>query len=232
MEVVKDGKAASRLQGAPDKARFFGERALLKNEPRAASIRVVSTSARTLTVDKQSFELLLGPLEELKKRGKSGLGSKLQELFGVELRCLRKEGGAATQIDRSRFGKIKFKALRVALSGPYCVAMQDLKVLGLLGCGGFGAVELVEHQQQETYALKALSKGFVVKSGMQQSVISRSTHFFWLSSEVRRTCSSCVTLASSSSSLRPTIARAQELASSLEARQGAALLAVGASPGW
>eukprot|EP00434_Breviolum_minutum_P025816 symbB.v1.2.022821.t1/scaffold2042.1/size196763/4 len=99
VEVVKDGKAASRLQGAPDKARFFGERALLKNEPRAATIKVVSTSARTLMVDKQSFDMLLGPLEELKKRGKSGPGSKLQE-----------DGGATgSNIDKSRFGKIKRK---------------------------------------------------------------------------------------------------------------------------
>jgi len=50
---------------------------------------------------------------------------------------------------------------------------KDLKRLGLLGCGGFGAVEMVEYvKTSETYALKALSKGYVVKSGMQQSVIS------------------------------------------------------------
>mmetsp|Transcript_163979 Transcript_163979/g.521323 ORF Transcript_163979/g.521323 Transcript_163979/m.521323 type:complete len:347 (+) Transcript_163979:1358-2398(+) len=50
---------------------------------------------------------------------------------------------------------------------------RDLKRLGLLGCGGFGAVELVEHiASTETYALKALSKGYVVKSGMQKSVMA------------------------------------------------------------
>lgn len=50
---------------------------------------------------------------------------------------------------------------------------KNLKRLGLLGCGGFGAVELVEHVSTgDTYALKALSKGYVVKSGMQQSVMS------------------------------------------------------------
>merc|ERR1719487_1333801 len=50
---------------------------------------------------------------------------------------------------------------------------KDLTKLGLLGCGGFGAVELVEHNKtKETYALKALSKGFVVKSGMQKGVMS------------------------------------------------------------
>merc|ERR1719254_200067 len=50
---------------------------------------------------------------------------------------------------------------------------KDLKRLGLLGCGGFGAVEMVEHKKtNNTYALKALSKGYVVKSGMEKSVMS------------------------------------------------------------
>merc|ERR1719362_1290356 len=53
------------------------------------------------------------------------------------------------------------------------IVRKDLKRLGLLGCGGFGAVEMVEHQKTaETYALKALSKGYVVKTGMQTSIMS------------------------------------------------------------
>jgi len=42
-----------------------------------------------------------------------------------------------------------------------------------LGCGGFGAVELYEHKATgATYALKSLSKGYVVKTGMQESVMN------------------------------------------------------------
>ncbi|CAE7039031.1 for [Symbiodinium natans] len=68
------------------------------------------------------------------------------------------ESPGSMLLRKSRFGKIKRK---------------DLTVLGLLGCGGFGAVELVEHTSTgNTYALKALSKGFIVKSGMQTSVMS------------------------------------------------------------
>merc|ERR1719460_727612 len=60
--------------------------------------------------------------------------------------------------DVSRFGKIK---------------KAELRPLGLLGCGGFGAVEMVEHVPTgDCYALKALSKGYVLKTGMQKSVIS------------------------------------------------------------
>merc|ERR1712060_395637 len=51
--------------------------------------------------------------------------------------------------------------------------MGDLQRIGLLGCGGFGAVELWEHKVTgETYAMKGLSKGYVVQTGMQESVMN------------------------------------------------------------
>jgi len=43
----------------------------------------------------------------------------------------------------------------------------------LLGCGGFGTVELYENTDSgETYAMKGLSKGYIVKTGMQESVMN------------------------------------------------------------
>ncbi|CAJ1367345.1 unnamed protein product, partial [Effrenium voratum] len=49
----------------------------------------------------------------------------------------------------------------------------DLVRVGLLGCGGFGSVELWEHRDsKETYAMKCVSKGFIVKMGMQDSIIN------------------------------------------------------------
>jgi len=141
VNVVKDGTEVAKLE-APQ---CFGELALLKSEPRAATINVTSNGATTLVVDKASFDMLLGPLEELKKRGKNGTGDV-------------KKVGAGPAGGEKRFGNIKRK---------------ELKRLGLLGCGGFGAVEMVEHVKSgEMYALKALSKGYVVKSGMQASVMS------------------------------------------------------------
>merc|ERR1711953_1509780 len=53
------------------------------------------------------------------------------------------------------------------------ILRRDLVKIGLLGCGGFGTVELYEHKSsQETYALKGLSKGYILKTGMQESVMN------------------------------------------------------------
>jgi len=143
--VIKDGKEVSKLKATADSAQFFGEAALLTNEARGATIKITSTSATTLAVDKKSFDMLLGPLEELKKRGKDGTAAVAKS-------------GAGGAAGGKRFGLIFRK---------------DLKRLGLLGCGGFGAVEMVEHASNgECYALKALSKGYVLKTGMQKSVMS------------------------------------------------------------
>ena len=47
---------------------YFGELALLKNEPRAASIIVTSEFCEVAYIDRASFKRLLGPLEEILKR--------------------------------------------------------------------------------------------------------------------------------------------------------------------
>jgi len=46
---------------------FFGELALIKNEPRAASV-IAKTKCKLLTLDRRSFKRLLGPIENILKR--------------------------------------------------------------------------------------------------------------------------------------------------------------------
>ena len=46
---------------------FFGERALLKSEPRAANV-VATSDCIMVSMDRHSVKRLLGPLEELLKR--------------------------------------------------------------------------------------------------------------------------------------------------------------------
>ena len=46
---------------------YFGELALLKDEPRAASIKA-KTNVKAVSLDRESFKRLIGPLDEILKR--------------------------------------------------------------------------------------------------------------------------------------------------------------------
>jgi len=143
--VIQNGTEVNKLTATAEKACFFGEKALLEKEPRNATIRVESDWAKTLMMDKKTFDLVLG---------KNLLDpSKKADLAGAVAEDAKAKGKGGRQ-----FGLIK---------------MKDLTVVGLLGNGGFGSVSLVEHKEShETYALKMLSKGYVVQANMQTSIIA------------------------------------------------------------
>jgi len=143
VSFAKGGKEIALMDAAkPEKGSkgcYFGERSLLKKEPRAATATVVSDEATALALTKSKFEELLGSLEDLIKKGAN-----------KESRA-KKSAGTQRKLEN--------------------IKMSDLKRLGLLGCGGFGAVTLEQHKTTgQTYALKMLSKGFIVKTKMQASV--------------------------------------------------------------
>jgi cAMP-dependent protein kinase regulator len=46
---------------------YFGERALLKNEPRAANI-IAETKLQVVLLDRKSFRRLLGPIDQILMR--------------------------------------------------------------------------------------------------------------------------------------------------------------------
>lgn len=46
---------------------YFGERALMINEPRAANI-IAKTHSKLVSLDRHSFKRLMGPLDEIMRR--------------------------------------------------------------------------------------------------------------------------------------------------------------------
>ena len=60
------GEVAQRVKEYK-KGDYFGELALIKNEPRAASIIAV-TNCRLLTLERICFKRLIGPIENILKR--------------------------------------------------------------------------------------------------------------------------------------------------------------------
>jgi CRP-like cAMP-binding protein len=145
--VTKDGAKIRAMKSGE----FFGEKALLSDEPRSATVTVTSEKVIALALDKESFDLLLGPLADLLKEYQGNKTSTRQRAKSIAPR--------STMMAPP-------KKLRH-------VAYEDLDKVGLLGNGGFGCVELMKNKKSgETYALKSMSKGHIVKVGMQAAVVN------------------------------------------------------------
>ena len=65
-KVFEEGKEPQKVKEY-ESGGFFGELALLKNEPRAASI-IADTNCKCLYLDRMAFKRLLGPLENILQR--------------------------------------------------------------------------------------------------------------------------------------------------------------------
>jgi len=146
--VFKDGKELAKIRGSTDKVEIFGDVALINGEAYQATVQITSETAKTLSMDKDSFEMLLGPMAAINSRGKDGGNSMLGQ------------------------GSYAAMVAHAAKEGREKIYYDDLKTLGLLGCGGFGLVELVEHKKTKaTYAMKTLSKGYCLQNGQQGEVL-------------------------------------------------------------
>lgn len=146
VEVSKDGQ---KIKDIETRGKFFGERALLADEPRTATITAVSESVRLLALDHETFGMLLGPLGDLMKEAGTTFAQR------ARIRTARQ---SLLILPNNRLQQVKF---------------EDLVRKGLLGNGGFGCVELYQNKETgQTYALKSMSKGHIVKVGMQNAVIN------------------------------------------------------------
>ena len=65
-KAIKAGEAPTKVMDY-EVGSYFGERALLKNEPRAANV-IAETDCCLVSMDRHSVKRLLGPLEALLRR--------------------------------------------------------------------------------------------------------------------------------------------------------------------
>ncbi len=65
-KTLEPGKLPEKVKSY-GKGEYFGELALIRGEPRAANI-VATTPLKVISLDRNSFKRLLGPIEEILKR--------------------------------------------------------------------------------------------------------------------------------------------------------------------
>lgn len=156
MYFVKDGQVVVKQSAAQndEKAQnilgilkagdYFGERALLTDDPRSASVEAL-TDTVCLQINKEAFLKLLGPLHAELKSAMPALPSPRG------LRRHSSEGGGGSS-----------NAL-VPKMNRYAPRMEMLQVCKPLGAGGFARVVMVRDKfTRRLYALKTISKKALV----------------------------------------------------------------------
>eukprot|EP01083_Nonionella_stella_P085326 236565_1 len=147
-QVIKHDQLKQVAHGALSTGDYFGERALLKNDTRAATIVADSPQITLLSLTREKFNYLLGSLEDLMQRN--------MEQYKANLKLLIEN---RRQMSLERANSLKFGAL------------EDLEILGLLGRGGYGLVKLVrDHQNHHTFALKEVRKDKVISSNQTKHI--------------------------------------------------------------
>ena len=145
---------------------FFGERALIKNDVRAATVTVTSIDGmECLFLDREAFTLLLGPLGDIMKRR---IDTEYDGIDHTELSIDNNNNNNIIDISEQGINnEINFEG-----------QLSDLSVIGTLGKGSFGHVELVQYSEKNNkkkityYALKTVHKSHVVQLGQQEHIIN------------------------------------------------------------
>lgn len=148
--MISDGKVSVRKSGFEimqlRSGEFFGERALLANEPRAADC-IAFGRVECLTLERVAFEKLLGKLDHIMQR----------EIQRQQLMA------------QAAFGKINTRA---APAAPKKILFKDLEKLRTIGTGTFGRVVLVHHRPtSQAFALKCMQKANIVETQQQKNVL-------------------------------------------------------------
>ena len=134
---------------------FFGERALLSEDLRAASCRAKGPAV-VLSLDREHFEMMVGSLDDYDAKAS-------------ETRAAAAAGGGAGAGAGGGGG---------GSSNDSGLTLNDIHYLGVLGEGAFGRVSLVLNKKDKgtknpkTYALKAMKKSLIVDNNLEEHTIN------------------------------------------------------------
>lgn len=147
-DVTKQVGGDTTLLATLKNGDFFGEGALLKDEPRGADVKCSSVGGgRVFSLEREAFDLSMHKL----KNHISRHHSMRIDLTDDTVRAKKKE---------------QYEGIEMA----------DLEIMRTLGTGTFGRVKLVHHPKlKKAFALKQLQKAAIVAYRQQTNVISEKT---------------------------------------------------------
>jgi serine/threonine protein kinase len=168
--IIEDGQVAVNQTGSKgllevarlNAGNFFGERALLKNEPRDASCTAADGPVTCLVLDREHFDQLLGPLAKL-----------LEEINASREEDMSKksQAGGGSESKTEKKPQRKMRKLETIITSTEVEA--DLRILRTIGTGTFGRVKLVEHHKtKKVMAMKCLQKLHVFQSHQVTNVMA------------------------------------------------------------
>ena len=136
------------------KGEFFGEKALLSEDVRTASIISHAGGVTCLVIERESFMSFVGDLKQLREKD-----------YGDEER-------KAVTANRSSSLVPDSQASNQIKSGFENSKLEDFSFVATLGMGGFGRVELVKdkNNNDKSYALKCLIKQHIIDTKQQEHV--------------------------------------------------------------
>jgi len=152
-EWTKTSKTGEVESGELTLGNYFGERALITNERRAATV-IAKTSVTTLTLSREDFTGLFG----------SG------DIFADKLTSYDLVG----ELDQPEEEATRVSSASSSISVHVC-DLEDLieNTVGVLGQGAFGIVTLVaDPYTQTSYALKAIVKSQIVQLQQQKHIVN------------------------------------------------------------
>ncbi|CAK0788787.1 unnamed protein product, partial [Prorocentrum cordatum] len=151
----------------PQTSHVVEEQALLGGYPCRTDVRVVSSSARTLSLLRDSFEMLVGTLDDLENA-----------------RAVRRNHRTSirTAVHRAKTARLLNSAPERQAYREKVTHMRDLTKVRPLGSGQFGNVELWQHRDGRRFAMKILSKSHIRRLGAEQSIINEKNLMLMTSS--------------------------------------------------
>jgi CRP-like cAMP-binding protein len=154
---------------------YFGERALIKNEPRKASVSA-KTAVELLVLEQKWFQQLLlpsaqGSIEEvMAMREQAARGSSRPNSAPSADASSSSSSSSSSPSSSSSSSSPTVTAVKP--KGPK-LNFEELSILTIIGTGTFGRVKLVQHKpSKRALALKCMAKSQIVQSHQERNIMN------------------------------------------------------------